>query len=92
MTLQIFVGAKDSNARRAHQFLEQALSDLKNTSITIEVIEVAQSPDLIEENRILATPTILKAGDPKKRIIGHINSLESARKALDYFMIAYETE
>jgi circadian clock protein KaiB len=55
--------------RRVYQFCEAELKD----NYELEVIDVYQQPELARENRIVATPTLVKeAPRPVRRLVGNL--------------------
>jgi circadian clock protein KaiB len=50
----------------------------------LEVIDVLDRPELAEEERIIATPTVIRLVPlPKRRVIGDLSDLSRAAVALD---------
>ncbi len=59
--------ATDHAARELRTYCERAVS----TNVDIEVVDVLESPEIAEEKRILATPTLVKEYPlPIRKVIG----------------------
>ncbi|MFQ3588206.1 MAG: circadian clock KaiB family protein [Fimbriimonadaceae bacterium] len=46
-----------------------------------EVVDVIEDPEKAEEAKIVATPTLILADDPPRRVIGDVTSIRSLRAA-----------
>ena len=68
---------------------EQAIANLYQTcegmleNCEIRIIDVLDRPELAEENKILATPTLIKSvPPPRRRIIGDLDDVERVARML----------
>jgi len=82
--LKLYVTGRTDNSQRAIKNLENILeNDLKNL-YTLKVIDVLENPELAEEDKILATPTLARVlPPPVRKIIGDLSSKEKVLLGLD---------
>lgn len=85
--LRLFVTAGSETARRAQDNLDVVCKDPAIQSeydISIEVIDVNESPGIAEEDRILVTPTLLrKLPEPVRRLVGDLSNEHDIYLTLD---------
>ena len=84
--LKLYVAGKTPRSERAianlRQLCEQTTSP--GLSYRVEVIDVLEHPQLAEEGRILATPTLIKELPlPIRRVIGDLSNTEKVLLGLD---------
>ena len=82
--LKLYIMGDTANSQAAIKnlncILEKELKDL----YTLEVVDVLKQPDMAEQDRILATPTLTKVSPaPAKRIIGDLSDGEKVRLGLE---------
>jgi circadian clock protein KaiB len=82
--LRLYVTGKTAKSERAIANLKIICdSELKNRYI-LQVIDVLDNPQLAEDERIIATPTLIKdLPPPLKRIIGDLSNAEKVLLGLD---------
>ena len=82
--LKLYVAGNTPNSMRALNTLRDILkTDLKGV-YALKVIDVLKSPQLAEEDKILATPTLAKIlPPPVRRIIGDLSDREKVLIGLD---------
>ena len=82
--LKIYVAGNTPNSMRALNTLREILkTDFKGV-YALKVIDVLKSPQLAEEDKILATPTLAKIlPPPVRRIIGDLSDREKVLIGLD---------
>lgn len=73
VVLKLYVTGTTSRAtearRKTTEIVEHFLSDCE-----LEVIDILERPDLAEQDRIIATPTIVRASPPPvRKVIGDIS-------------------
>ncbi|WP_029893361.1 circadian clock KaiB family protein [Desulfohalovibrio reitneri] len=82
--LKLFVTGKSPRADRAYRNLERICREELDWEYEIEVIDVLERPQLAEEEKILATPTLIKLLPPPiKRIIGDLSDKRQVMLGLD---------
>ena len=60
-------------------------------SYTLEVVDVLEHPQLAEDEKILATPTVIKKSpSPARRVIGDLSDLEKVLCGLDINIQEYK--
>lgn len=81
---QIYVAGGTARARRAVGNLRELCQAHAGEDFELEVIDVLRHPDRAEEERILATPTVIKlAPPPRRRVVGDLSEAGLAAIALD---------
>ena len=83
--LKLYVLGKTSRSERALQNLKDICeTELADASYKLEIIDILESPLLAEEEKILATPTLIrKLPPPIRRIIGDLSDREKVLLGLD---------
>jgi circadian clock protein KaiB len=72
--LKLYVTGQTANSIKAIGNLKDILKDGLNDICRLEVIDVLKNPQLAEENKIMATPALVKARPPPiKKIIGDLS-------------------
>ena len=82
--LKLYITGDSANSQSAiknlNGILEKEIKDL----YTLKIIDVLERPDLAEQDRILATPTLVKVSPaPAKRIIGDLSDWEKVSLGLE---------
>jgi len=82
--LKLYVTGQTPNSLRALTNLKELLADELREMYEMEVIDVLKNPQLAEDEKILATPTLAKVlPRPVKRIIGDLSDKEKVLLGLD---------
>ncbi len=82
--LKLYVAGNTPNSVRALNTLRQILDSEFKGVYALKVIDVLKSPQLAEEDKILATPTLSKIlPPPVRRIIGDLSDREKVLIGLD---------
>jgi circadian clock protein KaiB len=82
--LKLYVAGNTANSVRALKTLKTILDEEFQGVYTLKVIDVFKSPQLAEEDKILATPTLAKIlPPPVRRIIGDLSDREKVLIGLD---------
>jgi len=72
--LRLFVTDITPELQRAIEALERLCRDSLQDTYRLEVIDVRENPQAAEEERILATPTLIKKlPPPLRRVIGDLS-------------------
>ena len=72
----LFVAGETPRSRRAIENLREIVETSQQWRCEVEVIDVLAFPERAEEERILATPTLIKAFPlPRRRITGDLSDL-----------------
>ena len=82
--LKLYVLGQTANSQKAIKNLKTLLkNDLKGL-YTLKIIDVLKNPSLAEEDKILATPTLIKTlPSPIRKIIGDLSDSEKVLLGLD---------
>ncbi|MBW4634501.1 MAG: circadian clock protein KaiB [Iphinoe sp. HA4291-MV1] len=82
--LKLYVAGNTTNSVRALNILKNILEQEFQGIYTLKVIDVLKNPQLAEEDKILATPTLSKIlPPPVRKIIGDLSDRERVLIGLD---------
>jgi circadian clock protein KaiB len=82
--LKLYVAGNTPNSVRALKTLKSILEQDFQGVYALKVIDVLKNPQLAEEDKILATPTLSKVlPPPVRRIIGDLSDREKVLIGLD---------
>lgn len=82
--LKLYVAGNTANSVRALKTLNNILEKEFKGVYALKVIDVLKNPQLAEEDKILATPTLAKVlPPPVRRIIGDLSNREKVLIGLD---------
>lgn len=83
LTLRLYVSGQALNSRAAIRNLESLRARLSGDA-NVEVIDVRQQPELAEQDRILATPTLVRREpEPIRKIIGDLSDIDRVLSGLE---------
>ena len=84
--LKLYVMGQTARSSRAISNLYQLCEEKLSDRYEIVIIDVLERPQLAEDEKILATPTLIKVlPPPMRRIIGDLADLEKVLVGLDLF-------
>lgn len=85
LILKLFVNGMTKSARIALDNLREVCAEYKNEhEYEIEVIDINEHPQLAEDEKILATPTLVKKLPPPiRKVIGDLSEREQLLLGLD---------
>lgn len=82
--LRLYVTGRTPNSQRALENLQAICKANLSGLYEIEVIDVLEHPRLAENEKILATPTLVKRlPEPVRKIIGDLSDVERVLLGLD---------
>lgn len=82
--LKLYVAGRSTRAEAAIANLQQLCEDELRGQYELEIIDVLERPDLAEDARILATPTLIKQlPPPLRRVIGDLSDREKLLLGLE---------
>jgi circadian clock protein KaiB len=82
--LKLYVAGNTPNSVRALKTLKNILEEEFQGVYALKVIDVLKNPQLAEEDKILATPTLAKVlPPPVRKIIGDLSDREKVLIGLD---------
>ena len=82
--LKLYVTGKTSRSEMALANLKNICEVELNNQYELVVIDVLDSPHLAEEDKVLATPTLIKSlPPPVRRIIGDLTDTDKVLSGLD---------
>jgi len=81
--LKLYVTGQTVNSRRAIENLKSVLETELKGLYSLEVIDVLENPQLAEEDKIMATPTLMKVSPPPvRKIVGDFYDKEKVLSGL----------
>ena len=82
--LKLYVTGRSPRAERAIANLQRLCKEELDGCYEIEIIDVLEHPQLAENDRILATPTLIKQlPPPLRRVIGDLSNRDKVLLGLD---------
>ena len=82
--LRLYVAARSPNSIRAMQNITKICEEYLQGKYELEVIDIYQQPELLEEEQILAIPTLIKKlPPPLQKLIGDMTNKEQVIISLD---------
>ncbi len=80
---RLYITGRTPKSVEVIEQLEQLLEDALDGHYNLEVINIIEGPELAENAKILATPTLEKvAPEPTRKIIGDFSDKETVLSAL----------
>lgn len=81
--LKLYIAGETTRSLRARRDLERVCAE-QDADFDIEVIDIVKRPQLAEDEKILATPVVVRElPPPMRRIIGDLTDFESVLVGLD---------
>ena len=82
--LKLYVTGKSSRTRVAIENLERICREELAGQYELQIIDVLEHPELAEDDRIMATPTLIKQlPPPLRRVIGDLSDKDKVLFGLD---------
>ncbi|WKZ31942.1 MAG: circadian clock protein KaiB [Thermodesulfobacteriota bacterium] len=82
--LKLYITGKTSRSQKAISNLQDICSEELKDNYLLQIIDVLEQPQLAEDEKILATPTLIKElPPPLRRIIGDLSNTEKVLLGLD---------
>jgi circadian clock protein KaiB len=82
--LRLYITGRTAQSQRAIQNLEEICESELRGHYEVEVIDVLEHPKLAEDEKILATPTLVKKlPEPLRKVIGDLSDRAAVLDALD---------
>ena len=82
--LKLYITGHTANSQKAVKNLKDLLKNELKKLYTLKVIDVLKHPQLAEEDKILATPTLAKSlPPPVRKLIGDMSNKEKVLIGLD---------
>lgn len=91
--LRLYVTGRTAKSHRAIENLREICESALEGSYEVDVIDVLEHPQLAENEKILATPTLVKRlPEPVRKIIGDLSDREKVLIGLDLERVAKKME
>ncbi|MEL6195859.1 MAG: circadian clock protein KaiB [Myxococcota bacterium] len=82
--LRLYVTGMTGRSQRAIENIQMICKQELDDRFTLEVIDVLEHPQLAEDEKILATPTLVKElPPPLRKLIGDLSDVEKVLLGLD---------
>jgi circadian clock protein KaiB len=82
-SFRLFVTGESLRSQRAAANLRSLCAAALGDGFEIDVVDVWERPELAEEERIIATPTVLRLSPPPaRRVVGDLSDFDLAAAAL----------
>jgi circadian clock protein KaiB len=82
--LKLYIVGRTANGERALANLRKICEDELKGQYQMQVVDVLENPQLAEDERILATPTLIKElPPPLRRMVGDLSDKEKVLLGLD---------
>jgi circadian clock protein KaiB len=82
--LRLFVNGETATSQAAIRSLKSFIENDEQRRYTLEIIDVLEQPQAAEDQKVLATPTLIKELPPPiRRIIGDLTEREKVLVGLD---------
>lgn len=82
--LKLYITGRTSRSENAISNLQRICSEEFKNNYILQIIDVLEQPQLAEDEKILATPTLIKElPPPLRRIIGDLSNSEKVLLGLD---------
>ncbi len=82
--LKLYITGQTPRSRGAIRNLKRLVDDLILDSCELDIIDVLENPQMAEDEKILATPTLVKEQPlPQRRIIGDLSDAEKVMMGLE---------
>ncbi|MCK9619559.1 MAG: circadian clock KaiB family protein [Methylobacter sp.] len=82
--LKLYITGQTPRSESAIQNLRKICEENLDAKYEIEIIDILERPQLAEDERILATPTLIKSlPPPLRRLIGDLSETEKVLVGLD---------
>ena len=84
--LRLYITGRTSHSMRAIENLRDICENELRGQFEVEVVDVLENPRLAENEKILATPTLVKKlPEPVRKIIGDLSDREKVLLGLDIY-------
>ena len=81
---KLYIAGQSPRSRSAIQNIQRIMDEQFAKRCDLEIIDVFENPQKAEDDRILATPTLVKEGPPPpRRIIGDLSRTTEVLEALE---------
>ncbi|MCF6147369.1 MAG: circadian clock protein KaiB [Candidatus Kuenenia sp.] len=82
--LKLYISGKTENSQKAVENFQKLIRDLSARECEEEIIDIVENPEAAVENRILATPTLVKISPGKeRRVVGDLSVRNQVLFGLD---------
>lgn len=83
--LKLYVLGETDNSRKAIRNIEEILKSELKDIYSLEVIDILKNPQLAEDDKIMAVPTLIKVlPDPVRKIIGDLSQKDKVLLGIDF--------
>lgn len=80
----LFVAGATHRSNSAISNLRAACEQYPDADFELDIVDVLEAPERAEEDRIVATPTVIRELPlPRRRVIGDLSDLDALTRALE---------
>lgn len=84
--LKLYVTGNSQRSSRAIEAVRAICRDYLQNRVTLEIVDVLEQPEDAENERIIATPTLIrKAPGPHRRLVGDLGETERIIRLLGFW-------
>jgi len=81
---KLYIAGQSPRSRAAIHNIQRLIDEKLADRCDLDIVDVNEHPQQAEDDRILATPTLVKEGPPpRRRIIGDLSRTDKVLDALD---------
>jgi circadian clock protein KaiB len=82
--LKLYISGQTSRSERAIANLRRICDERMNGECEMAIIDILERPQMAEDERILATPMLIRQSPPPvRRIIGDLSNIDRVMRELD---------
>jgi circadian clock protein KaiB len=82
--LKLYIAGQSVGSQRASANIRRIMEEELSGNYALEVVDIVQDPQLAEQNRIVATPALIKeAPAPARRVIGDLSDRKKVLLGLE---------
>lgn len=82
--LRLYIAGRSQLSQNAIERMEEICADHLQGKYELEVIDVLERPDMAEQDKILATPTLVRElPPPLRKIVGNLSEEDKVLLGLD---------
>lgn len=84
--LRLYISGRVDTSGRAASNLRRICDELFNeSSLTLDIVDVREHPELAEQDKVLATPTLIrKTPPPQRRLVGDFSNTDQVLAVLGF--------
>lgn len=86
--VRLYIDPQSESSQKALNNIKKICKSNSNFKINVEIIDIRKNPDMAEEDKVIAIPTLIRVlPPPRKRIIGDLSDVERVSSIIFDFEI-----